>query len=255
MAERYVGRRRAPGRHRAREPRGPIGALWLLAALGVTGCAAAVLQAYPFGSPAAAPAKQTSAGLGAPTSGQVVSAASGMGSTALTPSSVIGQLPATALRMTAVSRQQERPALRRCDGQADRSGYSNGQIPTSELCELPFEPGQRLRADAASSLALLDEAYVRVFGDDVCVSDSYRSLRSQQSLRGRKPRLAARAGTSEHGWGVAVDLCSAAGSIGTREHDWLLANARRFGWDNPAWARANGSKPEPWHWEYVAGQG
>ena len=23
-----------------------------------------------------------------------------------------------------------------------------------------------------------------------------------------------------------------------------------YGWDNPEWARAGGSKNEPWHWEY-----
>lgn len=266
MAERYTGRRRAPGRHRT--PRRPArGAARLLAAVGVAVAAATVLPVLPLGTPADVASGRggpTSAGRGGPTS-RPVAQASGRGGAALTGSGVVGQLPVTALlmtavrmpavRMTGVSREQERPGLRGCDGKASRLGHANGQIPVGELCELPFAAGQRLRADAAVSLSALDAAYSKAFGGDLCVSDSYRSLGSQQGLKARKPRLAARPGTSEHGWGVAVDLCGKAYGTGTTEHDWLLATARRFGWDNPAWARPNGSKPEPWHWEYVAGQG
>jgi len=173
---------------------------------------------------------------------------------ASTVSGVVGQLPASSLRMTAVSREQERLTLPGCDGRAGARGHANGQIPVSELCALPWAPTHRLRADAALSLAQLDQVYAEVFNDDLCISDSYRTIGSQFALAARKPRLAARPGSSEHGWGVAVDLCGRGYSTGTREHDWLLANARRFGWDNPGWARAGGGKPEPWHWEYVAGQ-
>lgn len=165
-------------------------------------------------------------------------------------SGVVGQLPATSLRMVAVSREQERPPLPGCKVRAS-GGHANGQIPIDELCAVPFAPAHRLRADAALALFRLNVVYSEVFGD-LCVSDSYRTLGSQVALASRKPRLAARPGRSEHGWGVAVDLCGEAYSTGTPEHDWLLDNAARFGWDNPSWARAGGSKPEPWHWEYVA---
>ena len=30
---------------------------------------------------------------------------------------------------------------------------------------------------------------------------------------------------------------------------WLQANAHTYGWHHPPWARIDGSKPEPWHWE------
>jgi LAS superfamily LD-carboxypeptidase LdcB len=86
------------------------------------------------------------------------------------------------------------------------------------------------------------------------LTDSYRDYASQVSVRARKPALAARPGTSQHGWGLAVDL--AGGVEAADEHwAWLRDNAPAYGWDNPEWAREGGDGPyEPWHWEYVAGQ-
>jgi LAS superfamily LD-carboxypeptidase LdcB len=96
---------------------------------------------------------------------------------------------------------------------------------------------------------------VTEFGDDLCVTDAYRSYSEQVSVRWRKPGLAARPGTSQHGWGLAVDLCSSEAKDGTARHRWMRENAPDFGWDNPDWARSGGRGPfEPWHWEYVAGQ-
>ena len=263
MPQPYQGRRRAASgatvaQHRAQSVPGRR-LLGSVSAVGIAAAAALVAQSLPA-SPltrdavAAKERAAVSAASGAvPRATQVV-AASGLGVSAPTVSGVVGQVPASSLRMTAVSREQERPTLSGCAGTSAASGHANGQIPVSELCALPFATGHRLRPDAAVSLVRLDQAYAEVFGDDLCITDSYRTIGSQLSLAARKPRLAARPGTSEHGWGIAVDLCGKAYSTGTREHDWLLANARRFGWDNPAWARADGGKPEPWHWEYVAGQ-
>jgi LAS superfamily LD-carboxypeptidase LdcB len=31
----------------------------------------------------------------------------------------------------------------------------------------------------------------------------------------------------------------------------MKENAGQFGWVHPAWAQQGGSKPEPWHWEFV----
>ena len=131
-------------------------------------------------------------------------------------------------------------------------GYPNGRIPASALCAPSFDPQALLRCDAAQALDRLDAAYATVFGANLQVTDSYRSYAAQVTCRRTKGSLCARPGTSNHGWGLAVDLGGAAHSAGTEAHDWLLANARTYGWDLPGWARANGSKPEPWHWEYVA---
>lgn len=138
-----------------------------------------------------------------------------------------------------------------CDVEADSAdGYTNGLIPPRALCPLP-QDGHLLRADAAAAFARLNAAYADRFGRPICVTDSYRSLGVQRRLELVKPALAAEPGTSKHGSGVAVDLCGGINRYGTAPHQWMRANAPDYGWVLPAWARADGSKPEPWHWEYA----
>jgi LAS superfamily LD-carboxypeptidase LdcB len=62
--------------------------------------------------------------------------------------------------------------------------------------------------------------------------------------------LAAVPGTSNHGWGLALDLCGGAQSFGSAQYAWLAAIAPAFGWVNPPWARPGAGREEPWHWEY-----
>jgi D-alanyl-D-alanine carboxypeptidase len=140
-----------------------------------------------------------------------------------------------------------------CDPTAIDVGAANGRLDTSHLCEL-WGTGHLLRADAAVALARLAFAYRTHFRESLVITDSYRSYGAQARLAARKPGLAARPGTSEHGWGLAVDF--GGGVEAADEHyAWLLENAPAFGWDNPAWARKGGSGPyEPWHFEYVARQ-
>lgn len=142
-----------------------------------------------------------------------------------------------------------------CEGATpDVTGERNGRIPDSQLCSLGWQSGHRLRADAAVALAELDLAYREHFGGDISLTDTYRSYAEQVRVRREKPSLAARPGTSEHGWGLAVDM--GGGVQNSDEHyDWLIENAPKYGWDHPAWARKGGAGPyEPWHWEYVAGE-
>jgi D-alanyl-D-alanine carboxypeptidase len=131
------------------------------------------------------------------------------------------------------------------------AGFGNGQIPAAALCPLWGAPGQLLRADAAAAFARLSKAYAQQFGRPICVTDSYRSFSQQVALYATKPNLAARPGTSNHGWGVAVDLCGGVQSFGTAEHNWLFTHAPLYGWFHPAWAEPTGSRPEPWHWEFA----
>jgi len=130
-------------------------------------------------------------------------------------------------------------------------GYANGKIPSSALCELDFAPGQELRCDAAEALEQLNVAFTQAFGTPLAITDSYRSYGQQVACRAQKGNLCATPGTSNHGGGVAVDLGGNAYSFGTDQHDWMLAHAEEYGWTLPDWARSTGSKPEPWHWEYV----
>ncbi|MFV0458408.1 MAG: D-alanyl-D-alanine carboxypeptidase family protein [Actinomycetales bacterium] len=133
----------------------------------------------------------------------------------------------------------------------DISGYANGQIPTNLLCPLYAAPGHVLRADAAKAFNDMSVAYAAQFGAPICVTDSYRTLASQISVKARKPGLAAKPGTSRHGLAVAVDLCGGIQSFNTPQHNWMRANAPQFGWCDPVWARQTGSKPEAWHWQYM----
>lgn len=131
-------------------------------------------------------------------------------------------------------------------------GYGNGAIPVVALCPLFAAPGQRLRADAAFAFNSLSEAYAAEFGTPICVTDSYRTFEGQVTVRAAKPTLAAVPGTSNHGWGTAVDLCGAIQTFGSPQHLWMRQNAPLYGWFHPQWAQQTGSKPEPWHWEFGA---
>jgi hypothetical protein len=134
---------------------------------------------------------------------------------------------------------------------ASTAGFANGQIPVEVLCPLWGTSGQILRADAAASFNALSRAYAETFGAPICVTDSYRNYASQVAVRAAKPTLAAVPGTSNHGWGVAVDLCDGVQVFGSPQHEWLAQHAMAYGWFHPSWAQAGGSKPEPWHWEFA----
>jgi hypothetical protein len=151
------------------------------------------------------------------------------------------------------SRSGDRTLLPGCDGVPPETDQPNARKGEEVLCTL-WDGKTEIRADAAVSLAVLNEAYRAEFGRDLCMTDGYRSYAAQASLKARKPGLAARAGTSEHGWGLAVDFCGGIESAGAG-YRWMREVAPEHGWDNPAWARKGGGGPyEPWHWEYVAGQ-
>ena len=129
-------------------------------------------------------------------------------------------------------------------------GYPNGLIPLTALC--PIGAGSHvLRCDAAQSFQAMSNAYRSAFGGPICVTDSYRTFDAQVRLYGVKPSLAAVPGTSNHGWGLATDLCGGVQDFGTAQYAWLSANAGVFGWTHPGWARQGGGREEPWHWEYV----
>jgi hypothetical protein len=118
----------------------------------------------------------------------------------------------------------------------------NGRLPLEAL-----EPvaGVQLSRDAAEAMeAMIADA--RRDGAVLAITDGYRTYEEQVDLRARKPRLAATPGTSMHGWGLAVDF-----DMRTTDFAWLREHAHRYGWVHPAWAQPGGSKPEPWHWEFV----
>lgn len=126
-------------------------------------------------------------------------------------------------------------------------GHANGRIPASEMVDIGG--GHRLEADAATDWKRMVEA-ARKDGINISITDSYRSYDAQVDVRRRKGHLVATAtpGTSNHGWGRAVD----ANVNDPKTLAWLRQNAHRFGWVNPPWAQKKGKSFEPWHWEYRA---
>jgi D-alanyl-D-alanine carboxypeptidase len=150
----------------------------------------------------------------------------------------------------------ERAVLPGCFGEFPLLKVDNGRLPRTMLCTL-WDGKHQLRADAAVSLAKLNVAFAQHFGKPLCVSDGYRTIGEQYSVRALRGWFAASPGTSNHGWGRAADLCGRVESARSPEHQWMVENAPRYGWENPDWARPGGSGPrEPWHWEFsAAGEG
>ncbi|WP_084129635.1 M15 family metallopeptidase [Demequina sp. NBRC 110055] len=130
-------------------------------------------------------------------------------------------------------------------GQPSGVSGSNGRLTSGSLASLDFASGHYLQDDAAAALEAADDAYYAETGTHLSLTDSYRSYALQVRTRAAKPGTAAVPGTSNHGWGMAVDMDYASAR-------WLAANGAEFGWVHPTWARPGGSKPEWWHLEYVA---
>lgn len=122
-----------------------------------------------------------------------------------------------------------------------KATWQNGRVPEAHLVPLR-QAGQRLAAPAAAAFTEM-EAAARASGIPLRVTDSYRSYEQQVDVAQRKGLyseggLAARPGSSQHGWGLAVDL-----DLDQRAQDWMRANGPRFGFveDVPR---------EPWHWTF-----
>lgn len=123
----------------------------------------------------------------------------------------------------------------------DLAAYGNGKIPEGALRPVG-NTGHKLWAPAADSLTAL-VADAKRAGVNIGITDSYRPYAEQVDLAKRKGLysqggLAAKPGTSDHGWGMAADL-----DLDPRAQDWMRANAGRYGFveDTPR---------EPWHWAY-----
>jgi zinc D-Ala-D-Ala carboxypeptidase len=123
----------------------------------------------------------------------------------------------------------------------DLAGYGNGKIPSSAL-EQVGTTGHRLWAPAAESLTRMIDA-AKKDGVHIGITDSYRPYTEQVDLAQRKGLysqggLAARPGTSEHGWGMATDL-----DLNSSALSWMRQNGEKYGY-------VNNVARESWHWAY-----
>ena len=123
----------------------------------------------------------------------------------------------------------------------DLAAYGNGKIPKTALAEVGGT-GHRLWAPAAEQLTKLI-ADAKRDGVTIGITDSYRSYDEQVDLARRKGLysqggLAAKPGTSEHGWGMAADL-----DLNAKALSWMRANAEKYGFDENV-------PRESWHWAF-----
>ncbi|WP_129337509.1 M15 family metallopeptidase [Cellulomonas endophytica] len=177
--------------------------------------------------------------------------------TALAPTASGTGLPASLASTTveralaSASRAEVRGPLPDCTGIVVNTGAANGRLPLSDLCTL-WDGTTEIRADAAVAAAELNQAFRARFGEDLCLSSGYRTYAQQVAVKATRGGLAAAPGKSNHGWGLAIDLCS--GETTGARWTWMNANAGTYGWENPDWAQPGGSGPyERWHWEYLPG--
>ena len=119
--------------------------------------------------------------------------------------------------------------------------YGNGKIPPSVLAPVA-NTNFRLWSPAASSLTQLITDAAKD-GVKIGINESYRSYDEQVDMARRKGLysqggLAAKPGTSEHGWGMAADL-----ALDGPAQSWMRQNAAKYGFVNDV-------PRESWHWAY-----
>jgi D-alanyl-D-alanine carboxypeptidase len=121
------------------------------------------------------------------------------------------------------------------------TAYGNGKIPANAL-EQVGDTRHKLWAPAAERLTQMI-ADAKKDGVTIGITDSYRPYAEQVDLAKRKGLysqggLAAKPGTSEHGWGMATDL-----DLNAKALAWVRQNADKYGFYNTA-------SRESWHWGF-----
>jgi hypothetical protein len=128
---------------------------------------------------------------------------------------------------------------------------SNGRLPDSELAAIP---GGRLRKDAAASWLAMRAYIGKNKGVWICptsIRTAYRPFADQEYFwnlyRSGRGALAARPGTSNHGWGIAVDIPTPAMQAAVREC------GDKFGWGIRGGRLSSDAPSEAWHCTFHPG--
>lgn len=117
-------------------------------------------------------------------------------------------------------------------------GYTNGQIPESELKALSFNGSFKLQKEAALQLEALNVSYKEKFSSNLPIRSAYKSGGS---------------GTDIAGWAKSIELEPTV-IFSSDEYIWLKSNATSKGWMNPNINQQNGSSPLSTRWVYVGSQ-
>jgi len=124
---------------------------------------------------------------------------------------------------------------------APTSKGTNGALSQSDLAEI--SGSHLLTTQAAQAFGKLSAA-MKDAGISFTVNSAYRSVAQQQALVDDLGLLedggkAAPVGTSEHGWGTAVDM-----TLDWDGVEWLRDHAGAYGFKETI-------SGEPWHWNFV----
>lgn len=144
----------------------------------------------------------------------------------------------------------------------------NGNLPGDLLGKATkggkYKP--QMLAELVNEYDRMCEDFRKEFPSKQLSAWGYRPYSRQLSLKNdpKTANLAAKPGTSNHGWGQAVDIhfyedgASEYSKLrySKPEYIWLKENSQKYGWYNPPWATqgaksrgVRGAKEEPWHWE------
>jgi hypothetical protein len=133
------------------------------------------------------------------------------------------------------------------------AGITNGNIPANLKSYYSAQCSTWSQAYGSLSAMILA---AKKAGVSLVPADCFRDYAGQVYWRKwwcnvGKCGNAAVPGTSNHGWGKAVDMHDLSGGLPTSgaAFKWMKANAGRFGWINPI------PTNEAWHWEWVGDGG
>jgi hypothetical protein len=146
------------------------------------------------------------------------------------------------------------PKIGKCPSwsRSERDGILNGELPESELKTLKRHSNHKLSIKAADDFDKMEDKYFSETGKKFILTDSYRDYDGQWKLfdfdHCQKTGLfrkvedletqVAPPGTSNHGWGMAVDLGP------TEARDWIRTNGSTWDW---WWGEV---PSESWHFTY-----
>ena len=148
-----------------------------------------------------------------------------------------------------------------CNGYIGGTGaedYKNVLVPISSVgltgCEgtisVPYLP-----QGVAEDLKGMEDAYTKAMGHGLGLQSCYRTFAQQQwayncyiNKNCNGGNLAAKPGTSNHGWGLAVDVTMTQyGGFNSKEYKWLAANAAQWNF------KTGTVSTEAWHLQYTGG--
>lgn len=135
----------------------------------------------------------------------------------------------------------------------------NGKLPVTMLVAIPWDKEKTLiAAPAVKDLTRLNTAFKKKFGKNLDIDLAYRTLDTQKYYYNELgPYIAAKPGTSNHGWGLAIDVPESYNySFKGKYYKWLKTNSKKYNWThrkNLEEFRSNGTLnpyAEAWHFEY-----